>query len=110
MLKRIVAIVAGALTGAVLWFTVGAPVLGRTPAEVSTIGCMRDDNVECVHFDGAAPAPAVSSIADACKGWLSKGALASLSQCLHEARHAPNDDVAARLNALRRRQAVAASS
>ena len=42
MVKRVIAIVAGALTGTVLWFTVGAPLLARPHADVHSEGCKRE--------------------------------------------------------------------
>ena len=112
MVKRVIAIVAGALTGTVLWFTVGAPLLARPLADVHSEGCKRDDAVECVHYDDVAPTQlaAPPAVADACKGWLSRGALASLSQCLHDARRTPDAELAARADAMHREQAIAKSS
>ena len=111
MVKRVIAIVAGALAGTVLWFTVGAPLLARSHADAQSEGCKRDDAVECVHYDDAPMPPAVApTVADACKGWLSKGALASLSQCLHDARRTPDAELAARVDAMHREQAIAKSS
>ena len=109
MVKRVIAIVAGALVGTVLWFTVGAPLLARPHADAHSEGCKRDDAVECVHYDDA-PAQPAATVADACKNWLSKGALASLSQCLHDARRTPDAELAARADAMHRQQAIAKSS
>ena len=109
MVKRVIVIIAGALTGVVLWFTVGAAFLGRSHADAQSEGCKRDDAVECVHYDDA-PVPPAATLADACKTWLSKGALASLSRCLHDARRVPDSELAARADAIHRQQAIAKSS
>jgi hypothetical protein len=112
MVKRVIAIIAGALAGMVLWFMVGAPLLAPSHADSQSEGCKRDDAVECALYDDAAPAQLAAplAVADACKGWLSNGALTSLSQCLHDARRTPDAALAARVDALHRQQAIAKSS
>lgn len=114
MVKRVVAMLLGALAGIVLWYAVDWV---RSPAEaeadsVSIENCVRDAYVDCVGQDEAFPdaqdaAPRMP-LAQPCKDFLNDDAgVAALSACLHEVRRA-ND--AGRGKALRRAQLIAGSS
>jgi hypothetical protein len=111
MVKRVVAMLIGALAGVALWYAVDWV---RSPAEaeadsVSIENCVRDAYIDCVSEDEAFPTtPEAPLIAQPCKDFLSEEAgVAALSACLHEVRR--GDDVA-RVKAFQRAQLVAGSS
>ena len=119
MVKRAITLVAGAAAGAALWFIVSAWASGPSDPEPSVVSCVREALIDCVGYE--APAPAQASLPDAppieiiepCKGWLSAtgdGAMALLSQCLHEARRGTDRAEEARKEEARRKRAIAASS
>ena len=112
MVKRVVAMVLGALAGIVLWHAVEWL---RSPVEadaVSIENCARDAYIECVSADeglSATPEDAPSEpVAQPCKDFLSADAgVAALSACLHEVRRG-ND--AGRVKAFQRAQLITGSS
>jgi len=111
MVKRVVAMLLGALAGVVLWYVVDWV---RSPAEaeadsVSIENCVRDAYVDCVSYDDVLPTPEAprEPVARPCKDFLSEDAgVAALSACLHEVR----GDDAGRVKAFRRAQQIAGSS
>mgnify|MGYP000878748367 CR=1 FL=1 len=103
MVKRLVAVLLGALAGAGLWF--GVAKLRAIAAEQDTVtvdGCADAGLMNCVDYEaGTAATP------EACKVWLrSDGDLKALSACLHE-RRARED--ALKLKELQRAQGAAKS-
>ena len=103
MVKRILAVLLGALAGAGLWF--GVAKLRAIAAEQDTVvvhDCADAGLMNCVGF--AAPA---GQTPEACKAWLkSDGDLGALSACL-QARRARED--ALKLKALEQAREAATS-
>lgn len=117
MVKRAISIVVGAAAGAALWFALYAVLTARSEADPSMDGCVQGGLVECIGYETPQrtlpPARPSSPIAVPCKGWLNatgEGAMAMLSQCLHQARRGGASDDAAGIESIRRRRAIAASS
>lgn len=114
MVKRVVAMLLGALAGIVLWHAVDwlrSPVEAEADS-VSIENCVRDAYIDCVSEDEAFPtAPEEvprEPVAQPCKDFLSEGAgVAALSACLHEVRRG---DDAGRVKAFQRAQLIAGSS
>jgi hypothetical protein len=113
MVKRVVAMLLGALAGVALWYVVDwvrSPVEAEADS-VSIENCIRDAYVDCVGADEAFPAAPEAPnepVAQPCKDFLSEGAgVAALSACLHEVRRGNN---AEHVNAAKRAQLIAGSS
>lgn len=113
MVKRVVAMLIGALAGTALWYAVAWL---RSPVEaeadpISIENCARDAYVDCVSEDDAfhvAPEAPSEPVAQPCKDFLNEDAgVAALSACLHEVRRGED---AGRVKTLQRAQLLAGSS
>jgi hypothetical protein len=110
MVKRVVAMLLGALAGAVLWTAI---MWLRSPSEaaadpVAIEHCIQDAYVDCVGLEAPPTPEAVPGIAQACRDWLSEDAgLKALSQCLHDARR---DREAMQIENFKRAQRIAAAA
>lgn len=111
MVKRVVAMLIGAIAGTALWY--GVAWL-RSPVEadadpISIENCVRDAYIDCVGAGEAFPEEAPREpVAQPCKDFLSEGAgVGALSACLHEVRRGSDGE---RAKAFERAQQIARSS
>lgn len=110
MVKRMIAMLLGALAGGLLW---AAVAWLRSPVEASADPiavehCLQDAFIDCVSNEMPAAAPEVPATPEPCKDWLSDDAdIAALSSCLREARRERD---AVRFENFKRAQRIAASS
>jgi hypothetical protein len=93
MVKRAIAIVAGAAAGVALWYFVVWAREEMQPEPAMSFGDCTHYGYDCVGYEPeepkGLPAPVAPSVADPCKSWLSGAAgsgTADLSRCLHTAR------------------------
>lgn len=114
MVKRVVAMLLGALAGIVLWHAVDwlrSPVEAEADS-VSIENCVRDAYVDCVSDGEVSPAAPDEAprepVAQPCKDFLSEDAgVAALSACLHEVRRGGDGE---HNKAVKRAQLIAGSS
>ncbi len=110
MVKRVIAMLLGALAGALLW---GAVAWLRSPVEASADPiavehCLQDAMIDCVSNEIPSAVPEAPAVAGSCKDWLLDDAdIAALSKCLHDARRERD---AVRFENFKRAQRIAASS
>lgn len=114
MVKRVIAMLIGAIAGTALWYGVAwlrSPVEAEADS-VSIENCMRDAYIDCVSegetFPAAPDEAPREPVAQPCKEFLSEGAgVGALSACLHEVRRGNDGE---RAKAFERAQKIARSS